>query len=111
MQKIRFGVFETNSSNTHSLTIVPKEVFYKWCRGELYFDNYDKIIVSEEEAKRRYEGGDKSWNKTFEEYKKKYLLTRSDWFHWNVDLEYFETDYKTPGGEELVAFGKYGYDG
>ena len=34
--------------------------------------------------------------------------TYEDWKY--SDLEYFVDYYTTPGGEEIVAFGKYGYD-
>lgn len=39
MIQIRYGVFETNSSSTHSLCIVPKSDYKKWCNGtnEYYF--------------------------------------------------------------------------
>ncbi len=45
MKKVRSGIFETNSSSTHSLTIVSKEDFEKWKRGELVFNRWDDELV------------------------------------------------------------------
>lgn len=37
MFKIRKGLFETNSSSTHSLTMCSEEDYDKWENGELFF--------------------------------------------------------------------------
>lgn len=34
---IRRGVFETNSSSTHSITMVSSEDYNKWQNGELFY--------------------------------------------------------------------------
>lgn len=39
-RKIRKGVFETNSSSTHSLTMCSEEEFEAWKRGEVLFQEY-----------------------------------------------------------------------
>lgn len=36
-RQIRLGVYETNSSSTHSLTICSEEEFEQWKNGELLF--------------------------------------------------------------------------
>jgi len=52
MRVIRRGVFETNSSSTHSLCIASKEDFKKWQNGELVYDSWsDKLVPIEEEIK------------------------------------------------------------
>ena len=38
-QQVRLCVFETNSSSTHSITIVDKEDYNKWENGELWLRN------------------------------------------------------------------------
>ena len=43
--KVRRGVFETNSSSTHSLTMCSKEDFEKWEAGKLLFKQYEEIFV------------------------------------------------------------------
>lgn len=39
-RQIRFGVYETNSSSTHSLTMCSEEEFKQWKNGELLFNEY-----------------------------------------------------------------------
>ena len=36
-RQIRRGVFETNSSSTHSITMCSGEEYDKWCSGKLLF--------------------------------------------------------------------------
>lgn len=115
MQTIRRSVFETNSSSTHSLTIVSKEEFEKFKAGDLFigddeeFYTRDQVIsdnsrfISEEELNPEEEddfdailenGGYKSYDQ---------------YMHYG-DLESFAQSHKTKSGDEIVAFGLYGYD-
>ena len=48
LRVIRKGVFETNSSSTHSITMCSKEDYDKWERGEMFYS--DGGLVSKEEA-------------------------------------------------------------
>lgn len=57
--QVRQGVFETNSSSTHTLTICSKDDFYVR----------------------------------------------------NGDLETYSETFTSPSGDEMVAFGAFGYDG
>lgn len=90
---IRRGVFETNSSSTHSITMVSKEEYDKWKNGELLYDNWhDKLVEKTEE---NCEDEDfKAYDEYFE----------------NEYLETFEDKYTTKSGDVIVAFGKYGTD-
>lgn len=93
-RQIRAGVFETNSSSTHSLVICSKEEYEKLQKGELFIDYYyDKLISSKEDAKYPED-----------------VITLDEFFD-NDYLETFSRSYTTPKGEEVVAFGKYGYNG
>lgn len=47
-QSIRRGVFETNSSSTHSLTMCSEDEYEKWIKGELYFIPSTEEFVNEE---------------------------------------------------------------
>lgn len=97
-KSIRFGVFETNSSSTHSLTMCSKEDYQKWENGELIYDRYaEKLIPITDEIKKEIEEDD-------------YQYETCEGFE-NGDLETFYDTYVTDKGEEIVAFGKYGYDG
>lgn len=53
MKTIRNGVFETNSSSTHSLTMCTESDFKKWKNGELYLDKDSGEFVTLEERIKR----------------------------------------------------------
>lgn len=136
-RQIRFGVFETNSSSTHSLTVCSLEEYNKWKNGEIMFDSWDeefldpKSIVldddDKEETKKRYDKSKqkywKEWEDLTEEEKDELYLQRLEAKKSNYNLEthedYFDDEYletfvrqhTTPNGEKIVVFGKYGYDG
>jgi len=101
MKQIRVGVFETNSSSTHSLTIVPEEDYEKWVAGELLFDRSKEVLVPLPEGyKEKEESGD--WEdddlQTFDAYNQN-------------EKEDFVQKFTTKSGDKIVAFGQYGYDG
>lgn len=101
MIQVRQGIFETNSSSTHSLTMCTSSDYEKWKNGELIYDYYnDKLVPVTDKIKELKEDGDDEYV-TYENFQ--------DWSY--MDLESFEQRYTTPGGEEVVAFGYYGYDG
>lgn len=128
-RQIRKGVFETNSSSTHSLTMCLKSDYDKWVNGELllytgsgygypedyqpkenYF--YTKEQVIEFEKSSYYPpSDDMDWNS---EEAEEHLRER-DWrtceSYDNDYLEWFEDTFTTPSGETVVAFGQYGYEG
>ena len=45
-RQIRRGVFETNSSSVHSLTMCMESDFNKWVAGELVWDRWEEELVS-----------------------------------------------------------------
>lgn len=137
-KQIRRGVFETNSSSTHSLTMCSKEDYDKWVRGELMFDRYNEVLVEmnieitehdKAEAKKLYERNKtkywKEWNQLSEEevneWYDKYMYEHNkiDTYRYNTYDDFFEDEYletyeeiyTTKNGEVIVAFGHYGYDG
>ena len=120
--QIRRGVFETNSSSVHSITMCTGSDFDRWTDGELLFWEDEKKfgtrdeIIEDLQKSTRYDGKlrypDINWDdkdqvsdifndeniKTFNQY------FQNDWFE-----TYWEA-YTTPGGENVVAFGYYGHD-
>ena len=133
-KQVRVGVFETNSSSTHSLVICDKETFDKWKNGELLFDRW------EEEFKEGYQltnKDKKDAEKYYNDNKKKFWKNwedlgdeeKDEWYtkftyennlidedlvsydNYGKDLEYFQKGYTTKSGDEIVVFGEYGYDG
>lgn len=99
-KQVRRGVFETNSSSVHSLTLVMKDEYEKWEKGELVYNDWEnKLVPVTEEIKKKMELDGKC----------------SDYFTYEqfYDYEYnefktYENLYTTPSGEEVVAFGYYG---
>lgn len=99
MKQIRIGVFETNSSSTHSLCIVSKEDYDKWINGELRFREYFKSERFVPNVPENSEVG-----VTFEEYEEE---TFDDYSPYTP----FHEEFETPSGDKMVAFGYYGYNG
>lgn len=147
--QVRQGVFETNSSSTHTLTICSKDDFDKWKRDEVFWlDNSwhqldtDKDFVTpeeleelaekyNEEQQKRIDEGDKfahtvdidkvlNGQRDYDPYYDSYYdtersaleaYTMDDWYARNVDLETYSRSFTSPSGDEMVAFGAFGYDG
>lgn len=93
---IRNNVFETNSSSTHSLTIVDSQDFIDWVDGLLYYNPEEEIFVKADFNK---EDGNDLY--TYEEWEEAYV---GDYF------ETFSDDYTTKSGDSITAFGYYGHD-
>ena len=51
---VRKGVFETNSSSTHSLTMCSEDEFDQWKNGKLLYDSYNEELISKEEVFNAY---------------------------------------------------------
>lgn len=129
-RQIRHGLFETNSSSTHSITITNKSDYDKWTSGEGYLYtgwgwgwDYDKPtdgkIYTLEEVISFMKRNKYHLNDDFEDMKED---ERDDVFADNSffsieryndyceDYEEFEETYTTESGDTVVAFGYYGYD-
>lgn len=113
MKTIRKGVFETNSSSTHSLTIVPKEEYEKWEDGEVYFDRWNQKFITLEEGIKEEKESDYLDYDTEEEWKESAMegLVTPEEFFKDYYLQTFERSFTTPSGDKMVAFGEYGRDG
>lgn len=119
-QTIRRGVFETNSSSVHSVTLCKADDYIGWTTGELLYSIEDdkfvpaaevdpsKIITPSMEIDEEngmygywdytYESG---WYISFDAYRNHY---REDTY-----FELFE-DAKNIDGVDVIAFGYYGED-
>ena len=129
MIQIRQGVFETNSSSTHSITIAPESDFNRWKNGDVYLNdgwwsssndpNKDKTFLTKDEAinllgsyeyYKRNEDlndmNDKELNDVFRDWD---IYTFEN--YWDDYLEYYETHYTTEHGDNIIVFGQYGYNG
>ena len=131
-QTIRFNSFETNSSSTHSLVIIPDKDYAAWNNNELYYCRWvygdtkkfieknngrllytkqeliDGGIFSDAPKKEDFEDEDE-FEQALDDY-----LADSDFVTadtWSRDeLEEDETTYITDSGEKLHIICQYGYD-
>jgi hypothetical protein len=121
-RQIRRGVFETNSSSTHSLTMMMKSDYDRWQTEQLYLyeGGYgwkfkepikNNLYTKDEVMKfaknnRYYHGEEEIDNETMRDMG---FISWDD--EGNEYLEGFYEGFTTPSGETIVAFGEYGYDG
>ena len=137
MRQMRQGVFETNSSSCHSITMCSEEEFNALKAGTLLIHEWDDIlkspdeidVFSEEEIKEYYNKTKEMFWKDYEllsdeekdEVRKRYESKFSEKRHYKTYREYMDSNsdyyetfvdsYTTKSGEKVVAFGYYGYDG
>ena len=116
-KQIRLGVFETNSSSCHTVSIMSKKDYEKWtseglyhCNGKLYTKEEVIKNLQEFDKKRGYEPKDYSDDDEFYDTRRDFdYETYDEW----VDEEYldiYHRDYTTENGDKIVIFGKYGYE-
>lgn len=136
MLNIRQGVFETNSSSTHSITVTTASNYRAWLRGELRFNELTEEFVSKpplpehlkQQCQEHYESTKqphfKDWDELTEEaksqlyeiYARAYspddrsFLTHPEWKTQHYGCQFSEVFYTTEHGDEIVAFG-YGGEG
>ena len=118
MKTIRYGVFETNSSSVHSLTVCTENEYEKFKNGNMLLNTMDNELYEkneaveisksdfEEDKKEHYYGisDDDTWN---EEYMKKRFVSYDTYVN-DMEYETFAHNYTTPNGEKIIAFGYYG---
>lgn len=90
---VRQGVFETNSSSVHSLTICTQEEYDRWQNGEMVLDtSIDRIVdVKDIDSNKKYR------YETYDEYNES-----------ASNYEEFEETYTTKSGDQIVIFGYHG---
>lgn len=98
-RQIRQGIFETNSSSVHSLTMCSAEDYEKWEKGELVYDRWnEELIPVTDDIKERIScntDGRYYTEKDFNDYNK-------------MPYETFYENFTSANGETVVAFGYYG---
>ena len=136
-QTIRFNTFETNSSSTHSIVIIPDDQWDKWLSNELFYLQYDfgyynkKLLELNNNSRyftkeflencSLFEEADKMPLKKDYQNIEKYEQALREWCEdldfiifnrWDEkELEEDITEYTTPKGEKLRILCKYGFDG
>lgn len=113
MINIRNGLFETNSSSVHSLTMTSGVNYDKWVDGEVVYDENENEFITLDEAKARYKilkGAYSDDDELADLLSEEYVYTFEAY---DTAYEYYETfsdSYITENGERVVAFGYYGHD-
>lgn len=126
MYKIRRNIFETNSSSTHSITICQKETYDKWRSGEVYYNPWredgdvegqffskDKVLehLDEDFTIDELKDMESKYPDQFFEMLSEEEFATHDMFTDDDYLEFYKEEYTSKSGDEIVVFGKYGYDG
>ena len=109
--QIRHGVFETNSSSTHSLSIISKEQSDLLDKGELYIDGYSLEIITKEKVNEQWEDLQKrvSCYKDKEAFRKKYLCALTmDEFEEFCEDNCYETLWETSPDNKWIAVSLWG---
>lgn len=121
-RQIRRSVFETNSSSTHSITMMMKSDYDRWHKEQLYLyrDGWGWEFSKPVENQLYTRDKAVEFAKRNKYYKDKEeiddeILKDIGFISWddegNEYLEGFYEEFTTPSGETIVAFGEYGYDG
>lgn len=130
-KQIRRGVYETNSSSVHSLTMCMESDYDRWEKDNLYLftgsgwcypnDNkpeknhfYTREEAIEFEKTDKYIRKDIDWSNEEEVneilHENKFYDYEYFWNEYCENYETFEETTITPNGERVVAFGYYGHD-
>lgn len=119
MIQVRYGIFETNSSSTHSIFIVTEEEYKKLEKGELLINIGGRWyggpdIITKEEAIDELNKECPNWkeDKPLSEALYDYDIAETLAHHFDDEyLEGYEEHFTTPSGDKMVVFGKFGRDG
>ena len=118
--QLRQGVFETNSSSTHSLSICTAQEWQDLKNGKALIRREDVDVLPYDEAIEFNKNYAKS-HKLKWDYVTNTIVdgdcdcdyecyTTWDEFYNNTDYEFFTQHFTTPSGDQMVAWGYYGYD-
>lgn len=109
MRQVRVGVFETNSSSTHTLVIMTKEQHDKFKKGELFLDGSHNVLTKEQiEAK--YKDSIEKWHDgDVDDFIASDNLSYESFYESAGECEDFLQEYTSPSGEKIVVFGYFGY--
>lgn len=111
MLQVRQGVFETNSSSTHAISVCSKADWDMLQRGEAMID-YNLRILPKAEALAKNEELRKDAER--EGWDPDDYVMENGYVPWDGFMEEssyeFYTKHSTVAGVDVVAFGYYGYD-
>lgn len=120
-KQIRRGVFETNSSSVHSITMCSDDEYKSWMKGDAYIADSSiytrEEIIQELKVEKHWKTKELrypnvNWDDEDEVNELIYdndYKTYSQYFD-DMEFETFDDSYTTKGGEKIHAFGYYGRD-
>lgn len=118
MINIRYGLFETNSSSVHSMTLLTQDEYEKWESGNYYIDLYEGKILTKGDVETIVSEYINHWGLEYPIDKEEFdeILYYKDIYSPESYEEYtegFKTfDYKyNKDGHIIYAVGYYGRDG
>ena len=111
MIQIRQGVFETNSSSTHAISICTKEDWEALQSGETWVSKESLTVLPKEAAIQANTELIKNCPSYWSPQEWLDWNGYVDWdtFYNNIDME-FSVKESNVGGVDVVAWGYYGYD-
>ena len=99
-KQIRRGVFETNSSSVHSLTMCTSSDYDKWKNGELVWSRWDdELVPITDEIKKSMDNDEREF----------LTYDQCDDYDY-MEYETYSESFTTPSGETVYGFGYYGHD-
>lgn len=103
----RRGVFETNSSSVHTITLCTDSDFEAWKNGTKIYDRYAEALID-----CTAEINDARNNDAQGRYREYQYLNYDEFFNDYEALEYetYDEKMKMPSGDVVRAFGYYGHD-
>lgn len=119
MKQIRHEVFETNSSSTHTMTIMSQseyEEFKNKLESEDYYIDTEYDLYTKEQVEKEYEKSKKEYEKnnwkipTFDDWREGEYFTDEEFEKYLEDYKNFFEE-KEIGEENVVVMGYYGYNG
>ncbi len=124
-RQIRRGVFETNSSSVHSLTMCSQSEYDEFEKENMYIERWGSTLYTKESLiemfkelrdwrtkELKYSGvewnNEEEFNRVLEETD--YVIYEKYWDTVSEEYETFEDSYTGKDGNTVVAFGYYGHD-
>lgn len=123
--QVRQGVFETNSSSTHSVSVCLATDWDAFNRGDLWMRPSDGKMLPADEAEKFNEElinsrveNSKRWKTPYtreeiiEDYATDLYKSHADYYAWaeNTCYDFFDEGTVLSNGTHVVTFGYYGYD-
>lgn len=110
--QVREGVFETNSSSTHAVSVCTLNEFEDFKKGKMYVNMNNLEIVSKEFADKINDAIKEECEKYGYDYEdtkqNEGCITWSEFM--DIDYEIFHKARQLKDGTTMVAFGYFGYD-